>query len=109
MVDLGPKGVDLCVVAGSRRTHRPRCAARSARPYVQQLIYRAYLPVEAPDGRVARRWVDVKQSEIGREESLLRRLPPPRPGPDGCVYARVTRRVHRRRVPPNVDAAPPPP
>ena len=106
VVDIGPDGRDLCVVGGDRKTHSPRCAARSARRYLQRLVYRAFLPVEGPDGVVTRRWMDVRKTEIGRVESLLRHRPIIQGGPAGCCYARVERRVHQRRVPPNIDAPP---
>ena len=52
VVDLGTYAMDLCVVGQDRKTHRPHCAAKAAKLYVQQLLYRAYLPVEAPDGLI---------------------------------------------------------
>ncbi len=106
VVDLGPRGIDLCVTGVDRKTHRPRCGAKFAERYLQALFYRMMAPVEAPDGTVTRRMVEVQKTSIGRMESLIRRRPLVRAGPDGCAYARVERRVHPRG--PGVGTGPPP-
>lgn len=114
VVDLGKGGIDLCVHGADRKTHRPRCAGRNGKQYVQQLIYRMTAPVDAPDGTTTLREVDVKHAEIGRVESLLRRRPLVRAGPDVCPYARNERRIHPRGPgrgfgsPPPPKKAPPP-
>ncbi len=98
-IDVGTRGRDLCILGATRKAHTPFCAGRGAQKYVQQLIYRALLPVERSGAPIRREWVEVEQHRVGREEQLVTRKPVAQDGPDGCLYPRVPRWVFARPAP----------
>jgi hypothetical protein len=85
-------GRDLCMSQNAIfGANHPTCSAKYAKTYRQRLFNRTKRPVEAPDGTVTWKWIDIEFSFASRRESLAQILPIIYMGNDFCVYLRKER------------------
>ena len=86
------RGRDLCMSQNAvYGANHPTCHAKYAQSYRQRIFNRSRRPVEAPDGTVTWKWIDIEFSTTNRRETLAQLLPIIYVGHDACIFLRRER------------------